>query len=368
MRKKVKVGIIGCGNISWNYLHFASQLENIEVVACADLLMERAEARAKEFGVPRACTVRQLLADDEIEIVVNLTIPAAHYTGAMAALKAGKCVYNEKPLAVTRAQGKKLIDFARRKGLLVGCAPDTFMGDGIQTCRKLIDSGRIGEPVAATAFIMCHGHERWHLSPEFYYAKGGGPMFDMGPYYLTALVNLVGPVRSVAASAKITFPERIITSKPKLGKIIEVETPTHIAGIMNFANGAIGTIVTSYDVWGGEVPFIEIYGTKATLSVPDPNGFGGPVRILKAGKKEFVQVSLFHGCEVQGRAIGVSDMAEALLKGSKHRASGELAYHVLDVMQAFLESSRMRKTVRIRSTCERPAPVPLKRALPKQTK
>ena len=370
MKKPVKVGVIGCGAISGNYLHFSRQLKNIEVTACADLDMERAKAKAKEFAVPRACSVKELLADDEIEIVVNLTIPAAHYSVAMAALKAGKSVYNEKPLAATRAQGKKLIDLARRKKLLVGAAPDTFMGDGIQTCRKLIDDGAIGRPIGVSAFFLTSGRENWHLDPEFFFKKGGGPVFDMGPYYLTVLVNLLGPVKSVGAFTKITFPTRTIGSKPKRGQVITVDTPTHVAAIVNFAGGTVGTMHMSFDVHGGDIPFIEIYGSEGTLSVPDPNGYGGPIRLLRRTRKkaEWREIKLMRGLPVQGRSVGVADMASALRGGPPHRANGELAFHVLDVMESFLDSGRQKKFIGLASTCERPAPVPLRRAAAKKAK
>ena len=279
MGEQVKIGIIGCGNISPIYLQSGAKFEILDIVAVADKIWERAESRAAEYGVPRACTVKELLADPEIEIVVNITTPDAHAEVGLQVLEAGKSVYNEKPLAITREDGKRMVELAAAKGVRIGGAPDTFLGGGIQTCRKLIDDGWIGEPVAATAFMMGHGHESWHPDPEFYYKVGGGPMFDMGPYYLTALVNLVGPVKRVTGSARITFPERTITSQPKFGTKIEVEVPTHIAGVLDFANGAVGTIITSFDVWGGQLPRIEIYGTEGTLSVPDPNTFGGPIRI-----------------------------------------------------------------------------------------
>ena len=356
------MGIVGCGTISGIYLKNARILEMIEVVACADIIPERAKARAEEFGVPRACTVDELLADPEIEIVVNLTVPKAHAEVALRAVRAGKSVYNEKPLTTERDEGKLLLKEAKERGVLVGGAPDTFLGAGIQTCRKLIDDGWIGEPVAATAFMLSHGHESWHPDPAFYYQRGGGPMFDMGPYYLTALVTLIGPVVRVTGSTRITFPERTITSKPKYGQKITVETPTHIAGVMDFANGAMGTIVTSFDVWGGNVPHIEIYGTEGTLSVPDPNGFGGPVRVRKAGSRDWTEVPHTHGYSENSRGLGVADMAYALRTGRKHRANGELAYHVLDIMHAFEEASVKGEHVRLESSCERPAPLPV--ALP----
>jgi predicted dehydrogenase len=291
--------------------------------------------------------------------VLNLTIPRAHAEVGLAALNAGKNVYNEKPLAVRREDGQRMLETAKAKGLLVGGAPDTFLGAGIQTCRKLIDDGWIGEPVAATAFMVCHGHESWHPDPEFYYKVGGGPMFDMGPYYLTALVNLIGAVRCVSGSTRITFAERTITSQPKYGTKIEVEVPTHVAGLLDFANGAIGTIITSFDVWAGELPRIEIYGSAGSLSVPDPNTFGGPVRIRRAGSTEWSEVPLAFGYADNSRGLGVADMASALQAGRSHRASGALTYHVLDIMHAVHDSSRDGRRVELTSACERPAPLPL---------
>jgi len=356
--QKVKVGIVGCGNISPAYFRgcgFFSEI--LEVVACSDIDMSRAESRAQEFNIPKACDVQTLLNDPEIEIVVNLTVPKAHGEVALAALEAGKSVYNEKPLALSREEGKKMLQLAKEKGLRVGCAPDTFLGAGIQTCRRLIDEGEIGEPVAAFAAMICHGHESWHPSPEFYYEVGGGPMFDMGPYYLTALAVLMGPVKRVTGSARITFPERTITSQPKYGKKIKVEVPTHIVGVMDFASGAVGNIITSFDVWAGELPRIEIYGTEGTLSVPDPNGFGGPVRMWRGG--EWREVPLKYEYVQPGRGIGVADMAYAMRLGREHRANGDLAYHVLDLMHAFHDPSDQNRHVNVESTCRRPDALPL---------
>jgi predicted dehydrogenase len=252
-----------------------------------------------------------------------------------------------------------LLGAARDKGLLIGCAPDTFLGGGLQTCRKLIDDGWIGEPIAATAFMMCRGHENWHPDPEFYYQAGGGPMFDMGPYYLTALIHLIGPVGRVTGSAQITFPERIITSQPKYGTKIKVDVPTHVAGVMDFANGAVGTIITSFDVWAARLPRIEIYGTEGSLAVPDPNGFGGPVLVRRAGASEWGGVPLTHRYTKQSRGIGVADMAYALRSGRPHRANGDLAYHVLDIMHAFSHASQEGRHVELTSACGRPEPLPL---------
>ncbi len=358
--KKTPIGIVGCGAISGIYFKMCHQyFQNIEVVACADLVREKAEARAQEFGVGRVCTVEEMLADPKIEIVVNLTVPKAHAPVATAALNAGKHVHGEKPLGVTRAEGKALVALAKRKKLRLGSAPDTFLGAGIQTCRKLIDDGWIGRPVSATAFMQCRGHESWHPSPEFYYEVGGGPMLDMGPYYLTALVNLLGPVRRVTGSTQKAFETRTITSQPKFGKVVPVETPTHIAGVMDFASGAVGTIITSFDVCGHHLPNIEIHGTEGSMQVPDPNGFGGPVRIFRSGMKEWMEVPLSHSYPDNSRGIGVADMAAAIRANRPHRANGDLAFHVLDLMLSFQEASESGRHVTIASTCERPAPMPM---------
>jgi len=355
--RKTKIGVIGCGNISGAYLSAEQRFPILEVAAVADLVPERAQAKAAEFGIARVCSPEQLLADPEIEIVINLTIPKAHCEVAVAALEAGKNVHSEKPLGLIREDGLVQLDLAKRNGLRVGCAPDTFLGSGIQTCRKLIDDGWIGEPIGASAHMLCHGHESWHPDPEFYYKPGGGPMFDMGPYYLTALVSLLGPVRSVSGSATTTFPQRLITSQPKHGTLVDVEVPTHVAGVMRFANGAIGTIIMSFDVWAHQLPCIEIYGTEGTLAVPDPNGFGGPVRLCRGG--EWREIPLSHGHADGNRGIGVADMAYALRSGRKHRASGELAHHVLDLMCAFHDASDRGASVMLESTCERPAALPM---------
>ena len=356
---QVKVGVVGCGNISGAYFKAGRRFEILDITACADLAREKAEARAAEFGVPTVCTVDEMLADPEIEIILNLTIPKAHGAVALAALDAGKSVYNEKPLAVTRKEGQRMLAVAREKGLRVGSAPDTFLGAAFQTCRKLIDEGAIGRPIAVTAFMLSRGHESWHPDPAFYYQAGGGPMFDMGPYYLTALVSLIGPVRRVTGSARISFAERTITSQPRHGERITVETPTHIAGVMDFTCGAIGTLVTSFDVWSAEVPKIEIYGSEGTLSVPDPNAFGGPVGLRRATEKEWTQVPFEHDYADQSRGLGLADMAHAIRSGRAHRASGEMAYHVLDIMHAFHDASDAGRHLELASTCERPAPLPV---------
>jgi len=354
----VKVGVVGCGNISGTYLKNATVFEAIEVAACADLVPQRAATKAAEFAVPRAGSVEQLLAEPDIEIVLNLTTPNGHAEIALAALEAGKSVYNEKPLAIRRADGQRILELARAKSLRVGCAPDTFLGGAWQTARRLIDKGAIGEPVAGAAFVVCHGHEHWHPDPEFLYRVGGGPMFDMGPYYLTALVSLLGPVRGVCGSARITFPERTITSEPKRGQKIKVETPTHVAGVLEFVSGAVGTIVTSFDVWHANLPFIEIYGSTGSLSLPDPNAFGGRLRLRGSADEAWRDVPPEFGYIENSRGLGVADMAHASRSGRPHRACGELAMHVLDVMHAFHDAAREGRRVELTSTCQRPAPLP----------
>jgi predicted dehydrogenase len=356
---RTKIGIVGCGNISGVYFkNLCTVFNNVTVKACADLDDARTAAKVREYADVQVCTLDEMLADPEIAIVVNLTTPQGHFPVAMQAIEAGKHVHGEKPLTLTREEGRQLLAAAERVGVRVGNAPDTFMGAGIQTCCKLIDEGVIGEPVGAQAFMLCRGHESWHPDPEFYYKVGGGPMFDMGPYYLTALIALLGPVKRVTGSARISFPQRTITSAGKNGQTIEVEVPTHVTGVMDFACGAIGTIVTSFDVWASQTPRIEIFGSEGSLSVPDPNGFGGPVRICLKGEKEWRDMPLTCGFEPNGRGIGPSDMADAIRAGRKHRASGEMAYHVLDIMHAFHDASANGRHVEIESACEKPVRMP----------
>jgi predicted dehydrogenase len=287
----------------------------------------------------------------------------------MKAVKGGKHVYNEKPLCVTREEAADLLRAAGEKNVRVGGAPDTFLGAGIQTCRKLIDEGWIGRPVAASAFMLCHGHEHWHPAPEFYYKQGGGPLFDMGPYYLTALVNLLGPVARVSGSAQKGQARRVIGSEPLKGTVITVDVPTHIAGVLDFASGAVGVIVTSFDVWSSSMPFIEIYGTEGAMQVPDPNYFRGEVRVRRFREDNWSTVPLmlrepdnpkdkddWHLLN-NWRGIGVTDMAEAIAGGRPHRASGELASHVLEIMHGIHDASASGKYYELQSNCSRPEPL-----------
>lgn len=356
--ERLRVGIIGCGKISGAYFKGCREFPILEVVACADLVPERARAQAAEFGVARALTPEELLADDAVELVINLTVPAAHAAVSGAAIAAGKHVWSEKPLAVERADGAELVRAAAAAGVLLGCAPDTFLGGGHQTCRKLLDDGWIGAPLHAAACMAGPGHESWHPDPAFYYRPGGGPMFDMGPYYLTCLIQLLGPVRRVTGLTCVTRPERLITSEPRRGERVPVAVPTHVQGLLQFAGGAQAAIITSFDVQAHRLPRIEVYGSEATLAVPDPNGPGGPVA-LGRNRQEWEAVPLSHGYAATSRGIGVADVAYALRGGRPPRASGELALHVLDVMHAIHEAAAGGRHVELTTTCERPAALPL---------
>ena len=355
---QTKVGIIGCGNISDIYLKAGDKFDILDIVAVTDLDFERAKAKAKQYGV-KAMTTTELLADPDIEIVVNLTIPAAHYEVSLMVIEAGKSVYSEKPLAIKPEDGQRLLDAAQAKGVRIGCAPDTFLGGGLQTCRKLIEDGAIGRPVAATAFMMSHGPEAWHPDPEFFYQPGAGPLFDMAPYYLTALISMLGPIKRVTGSAQVSFPERTIGSGAKAGQKIQVNTPTHVAGVLDFASGAVGTLITSFDVWGAQLPRIEIYGSDGTLAVPDPNTFNGPVLLRRADEREWSEIKLTHGYTENSRGLGVADLAYGLQSGRAHRASGQMAFHVVEAMQSILDASEAGRHIALVSTCPQPAPLPV---------
>jgi predicted dehydrogenase len=360
-----KVGIIGCGAISGIYLQNAKLFAGIEVVACADARPQAAESRAVEYGVPKACSVEDLLADPEIEIVINLTPHLAHAEVGLAALEAGKSIYNEKPLAVYREEGRKMLSLAQEKGLRVGGAPDTFFGGAWQTARQLIDQGAIGEPVAAFACLQARrgpnpgrprppstdGYVSFYRTHFFEY--GVTWSFDRGPYYLTALINLLGSVRRVTASARKTWEQR-----EDAGTMVEVHAPTHVAGVLDFANGAVCTVILTADVYGMGLPHIEIYGSEASLRCIDPNNFGGPLSLRKPDSPELIPVECAFGYNQNSRGVGVADMAAAIRSGRPHRASGEMAYHVIDIVNAFHDASRENQHVMLESTCDRPAPLP----------
>jgi len=360
--RKVKIGIIGCGVISNIYLKNCTQMfDNIvEVKAVADLVPELAKKRAEEYGIPHVYTVDELLADPEIEIVLNLTAPAAHAPLNLRALEAGKHVYTEKPFALTREDAEEVLQLAETKGLLVGCAPDTFMGAGIQTCRKLIDDGWIGKPYAASGTIIM-GNASGGMHPNFqnFLKLGGDPIMDMGPYYLTALVTLLGPVRRVTGSAQ-QLNKEITIKNPKshaYGKTVPVEAPTNVTAVLDFHDGAVASLQACKEAFGYS-PRLEIYGTEGILYVPDPNFFGGAVSV-KLSNGETKEIPHSHVYAEEGRGIGIADMAYAIQSGRNNRASGRLASHILDISLSIFEASEQGRHVTLQSTVERPAPLPL---------
>jgi predicted dehydrogenase len=351
----LRVGIIGVGNISGIYLDNLTAFPGTEVLACADLDLERAQAACQKYSVPLALTPDDLLAHPDIELVLNLTIPAAHGSVARAAIAAGKHVYNEKPLAISLEDGKAMEAEAAAKGVRVGCAPDTFLGAGQQLCRELIAKGAIGQPVGIQGFMLSGGVEMWHPNPEFYYKPGAGPLFDMGPYYLTAFVNLLGPIRRVTGAARINRAQRTITSQPFAGQVIDVETPTHIVGVLDFANGAIGDLSTSFDVaFAAPLPNIALYGTEGTILVPDPNTFGGPVKTKDRNSKEWIEHPIERPYSKNSRGLGVLELGLAAREGRPHRASGALALHVLETMHAVLASAKKGTHITLESNPPQP--------------
>ena len=370
MSKRV-IGIIGCGNISDAYFLGAARSNLIRVKACADLRLEAAQAKAAKHGV-LAMPVQQLLADPEISIVVNLTVPMTHAGVSQQILNAGKHAYSEKPLAAKFTDGAGLMELSRTRNLRVGCAPDTFLGASHQACRRLIDSGAIGIPVGGSAVVMSHGMESWHPNPEFFFKPGGGPILDVGPYYITQLVNLLGPVRRAVGLGTIGNATRTVTSEPHKGSTIDVEVLTTVNGVLEFVNGANISLSASWDIWKhNRASPIEIYGTEGSLLGVDPNFFGNVPRVCKPnGDWEDVAIAahpfgianreLRNGTmQADYRIVGLIDMAMAIRHSRPHRASGDLALHVLEVLEALEASSRSGQFISIRSRCERPEPVPL---------
>ncbi|MCB5291123.1 Gfo/Idh/MocA family protein [Arthrobacter sp. SO3] len=358
MGKPVNIGIIGCGAIIAQYLANFRRLEDINLVAVADLDPARAQAVADSYDGVRALTVDTLLAADDVELVLNLTIPAAHAEIALRAIAAGKSVYGEKPLAATAAEARQVLDAARTAGVAVGCAPDTVLGTGIQTARKAIDDGLIGRPISATATMVTPGHERWHPNPDFYYQPGGGPLLDMGPYYVSALVTLLGPVVSVTGVASHTRDERTIGSGPREGQIVPVAIDTHVTGVLVHASGALSTLVMSFDAVKTKSANIEVHGEHGSLAVPDPNHFAGDVQLFVLGADDWETLPVSAGYEDSGRGFGIADLVRTPA-GQEPRAGGALAFHALDVMESLLESAHTGAAVRIDSTAARPAPVEL---------
>jgi predicted dehydrogenase len=365
MAKKLAVGVIGCGNISAAYFRLAPLFKGIEMRACADINMGAAKARAKGFKV-RAETVDNLLAAKDVDIVVNLTVPAVHYAVSKQALDSGKHVYSEKPFVLSVKEGLDLKKRAEKTGLRVGSAPDTFLGGGHQLARSLVDSGAVGRITSGTCFVMSPGMESWHPNPDFFFQPGAGPVLDIGPYYVTDLIQLIGPVKQVVALATTPRKERVITSKPRYGEKIAVNTPTTIHAVLEFHSGAVVTLNTSWDVWKhGHAP-IELYGEEGSLFVPDPNFFGGTVSYTKRSDtvkkmpkwKHLLSVpNSMHsvGPMANYRTVGLADMAVAIQEGRPHRCSLELALHAVDVMTSILKSGETGKFVTLQTTCERPA-------------
>jgi predicted dehydrogenase len=357
----VNVGVVGCGQISGIYLQNCTRLFDIlEVVAVADLVPELARARAEEYHIPHVYTVEELLARPDIEIILDLTSPRAHAALNQQALQAGKHVYTEKPFALTAEDADAVLALARAKQLRAGCAPDTFLGAGLQTCRKLIDDGAIGVPYAASGLILM-GNVYDGLRPRFesYLQLGWDPLFDMAPYYLTALVFLLGPVRRVTGSTGQPRREITITNPQshRYGETIAVTAPMNTAATLDFESGAIATLQAAKESFG-YTPRFEIYGTEGLLYAPDPNMFGGPIRI-KQRDGSITDVPYTHGFSENSRGIGVADMATALRSGRPHRANGELARHVLEITLGIFEASRTERHSVMTTSCDRPAPLPL---------
>ena len=355
----MKVGMVGVGCISGIYLkNFKETFKDVQLVAVCDLIRERAEKAQKEYNIPKLYdTMEELFADPEIDIVLNLTRPYQHYEVSKAALEAGKHVYSEKPLGADWEEGIALVKLAQEKGLWIGGAPDTFMGAGIQTCRKLIDEGLIGNIIGGRCVMANHGMEMWHPDPDFYYQPGGGPLLDMGPYYITALTNLLGGIKSVYGYASTSYPTRLITAEPHVGEIIEVNTPTHIESILHFDSGVSVSLLTSFDIYNSKQTNIEIYGTKGTLYVPDPNCFGGEIIFFngETGQKETYPLAFDY--DENSRCLGLADMAKALSANRPGRTTYRQTFHVLEAMMGVMKSAETGLPVTLTSHFEREAPM-----------
>lgn len=377
MIEPLKVGLIGCGRISDIYIQNCQSFAEIDLLACASLDLAESQAKAAAYNIPKATLPQEIINDPDIEAVLNLTIPAAHAEISLAALDAGKHVYSEKPFATTLEDGQAILDRARAKGLLVGNAPDTFLGGRWQTCRALIDRGVIGKPVGAQVFVGTHGVERHNPNPDFYYQSGGGPLLDLGPYYLTALVFLLGPLSRVSGLARRTFDQRQIENGPRNGEWMDVEIDTHVVSQLEFADGPIGSMTMSFDVWDSDTPRLEIYGEEGTLCIPDPdpvfgaNIFGGPVLYRQretsrwthqprpTGRDDWQVAENDFGFNDNARGLGLLDMAYAARMNRPPRASGALAQHVLEAMVNILSSAEQGGAmIPLSTTCERPAPLP----------
>lgn len=351
------IGIVGLGVISRAYLQTIAQHPLIRIVAVADLDHDRAAAIAAETGAAHL-DVDALVGHPDVETVLNLTIPAAHAEIALAAIAAGTSVYGEKPLAASFEDGLRIMAASDAAGVAIGSAPDTVLGTGIQTARAVVDAGRIGQPIAASAIMVTPGHERWHPNPDFYYRPGGGPLLDMGPYYVTALVQILGPVVRVTGAASRLRDCRTIGSGPRTGQTVEVGVDTHVTGVLEHANGALSTLIMSFDSVASSAASIEVHGTEASLHVPDPNQFTGDVRVHPLGADAWETVAPSAGYADAARGIGLLDFVRTP-PGLPSRASGALGLHVLDVMTSLLESAKLGKRITLTTTAQRPDAVPL---------
>ncbi len=372
MAKELGVGIIGCGNISTTYFSLAPLFKGLKVLACADINMEAARARAEEYKV-RAQTIDELLANDELDVIVNLTIPDAHFPVSKRILEAGKHVYSEKPLVLTLEQGEELRRIAKEKGLAVGCAPDTFLGGAHQLARKFIDDGGIGRVTSGACYVMSPGMEMWHPNPDFFFLPGGGPILDLGPYYIANLINLIGPVKRVGAMTSMASPTRTITSQPRHGEIIPVKTPTTIQAQLEFVSGARITLTASWDVWSHRHANMELYGTEGSLYVPDPNFFGGTVEASGRDKDikplenwahpfGIVNQESPNGARANYRTAGLADMAASLIDGRDARCSLDRTLHGVDVMTSILKSGEEGRFIDLSTTCTQPAALGIEEA------
>ena len=364
----VAIGILGCGHVSDQYLRGCSLFDGLRLDACADIDVERARRKADQYGIPKPCSPSDLLVDAEVELVVNLTPPLEHARVTTEAIRRGKHVWSEKPLAATPDEARMVLAAARECDRRVGCAPDTFLAPGLQTAARLVEDGWIGDPVAAVAFVSEPGYEHFHPAVDAFYGPAGGPALDLGPYYLTALVAMLGPVERVAAVARATFPHRTIPTGARRGERIPVEVPTHVAGVLELESGVPVNLLTSWDIWSTHLPYLEVYGSDGSVSLPNPDEYDGLPQLRKAGAEELRQpppppgslswatMPPAYGSHVE-RGIGVADMAHAIRTEQPHRAGAELAYHVLEVLTALSVSSRERRHVEIESRCERPVAV-----------
>jgi predicted dehydrogenase len=349
------VAVVGCGNISNQYLRNLAAFPDVRVLCCADLDLSRAKAQASAYGVPEACSVRQAVEHPGVQLVVNLTVPAAHAEVASAAIAAGKHVWNEKPLALDVAAGRDLLKEAANAGVRIGCAPDTVLGAGIQSAGRLIASGGIGVPLSALTLLQGPGPQSWHPDPEFLFAAGAGPLFDLGPYYLSVLATLFGPVTRVAAVSRCPSDSKVIGAGPRAGTEFTVTVPTTVAALAEYAAGQAASLLFSWDSPLSRQGFVEITGTEATLAVPDPNRFEGDLRVRRAGEKEWTLIP--SAGAAAGRGTGIVDMVQAIAHGEPHRASGEMALHVLETMIAIERSASRAGFEQVQSTFDAPAPL-----------